>query len=52
MGEYGGPRCEPQAKARREAEIVEAPVLGEYGGHFGAPVLGEYGGHFGAPVTK
>ncbi len=51
MGEYGGTQCEPQPAggaaasgeatnktARRGAEIVGAPVLGEYGGHFGAPV--------------
>jgi len=38
MEEYGGTQSEPEPKARRGAEIVGAPVLGEYGGHVGAPV--------------
>ena len=37
MGECGGTPCEPQAKARRGAEIVEAPAMGECGGHVEAP---------------
>ena len=37
MEERGGTQCEPQAKARRGAEVVEAPAVGECGGHVEAP---------------
>jgi hypothetical protein len=37
MEERGGTQGEPQAKARRGAEIIEAPAMGEGGGHVEAP---------------
>ena len=37
MEEYGGTQGEPQARTRGGAEMIEAPAMGECGGHVEAP---------------